>query len=407
MSDTRSTLPNSGDYVTPPSNQLTNDYYRPSPPIDSLASDLAPTLSSAPSAPQLYVTQQYPQKVLVMTEAHATAPLLSVRGLTTEFTTDRGLLRAVDNVSFDLDRGETVALVGESGCGKSVTSLSILRLIEPPGRVVSGRVLFDGTDLITLTEPSMRAVRGGQIGMIFQEPMSSLNPVYTVGDQIVEALRLHSQRSRSQAWARAVELLAMVGIPAPAERARAYPHQLSGGMRQRVMIAMALSCEPRLLIADEPTTALDVTIQAQILELIASLRARLGMSVLLITHDLGVVAEYAERVVVMYAGRVVERGPAPAVFADPRHPYTRGLLRSVPSFGHNLGASRLPTIQGTVPDLRTLPPGCRFRERCDVSFERCAVEEPVLYRVALPGELRGERATDSDPRVSRCHLEAR
>lgn len=342
-----------------------------------------------------------------MTEAHATAPLLSVRGLTTEFTTDRGLLRAVDNVSFDLDRGETVALVGESGCGKSVTSLSILRLIEPPGRVVSGRVLFDGTDLITLTEPSMRAVRGGQIGMIFQEPMSSLNPVYTVGDQIVEALRLHSQRSRSQAWARAVELLAMVGIPAPAERARAYPHQLSGGMRQRVMIAMALSCEPRLLIADEPTTALDVTIQAQILELIASLRARLGMSVLLITHDLGVVAEYAERVVVMYAGRVVERGPAPAVFADPRHPYTRGLLRSVPSFGHNLGASRLPTIQGTVPDLRTLPPGCRFRERCDVSFERCAVEEPVLYRVALPGELRGERATDSDPRVSRCHLEAR
>ncbi|MEZ4406288.1 MAG: ABC transporter ATP-binding protein [Polyangiales bacterium] len=334
-------------------------------------------------------------------------PLLSVRGLVTEFATDRGPLRAVDDVSFDVAAGETVALVGESGCGKSVTSLSVLRLIQPPGRVVSGRVTFDGRDLLQLSEPEMRKVRGGQIGMIFQEPMSSLNPVYTVGDQIVEALRLHSDRSRAAAWERAVELLGMVGIPSPAERARAYPHQLSGGMRQRVMIAMALSCEPRLLIADEPTTALDVTIQAQILELIASLRDRLGMAVVLITHDLGVVAEYAERVVVMYAGRVVERGPAERVFADPRHPYTRGLLRSVPSFGPNLGAKRLPTIRGVVPDLRSLPGGCRFRDRCDDAFEPCPKEEPPLYRVPAPGELRGERATDDDARVSRCYLEAR
>ncbi len=309
-------------------------------------------------------------------------PLLSVEHLTTEFTTDTGVLRAVDDVSFDLAAGGTLAVVGESGCGKSVTSLSILRLVQPPGRVVSGRIGFAGRDLLALPEAAMRAVRGAEVAMIFQEPMSSLNPVYTVGAQIEEALRVHRRRDRRGAWPRVVELLDMVGIPSPAERAEAYPHQLSGGMRQRVMIAMALACEPRLLIADEPTTALDVTIQAQILELLGKLRRELGMAVLLITHDLGLVAEFADDVVVMYAGRVVERGPTAEIFAAPRHPYTRGLLRSVPSYGDNLRARRLPTIQGMVPDLRSLPTGCRFRDRCDVAQPPCSEAEPGLF---LPG----------------------
>ena len=260
--------------------------------------------------------------------------LLSVRNLVTEFRTDGGVLRAVDDVSFDIPAGATVAVVGESGCGKSVTSLSILRLIQPPGRIASGQVLFEGRDLVTLPEREMRAVRGARIAMIFQEPMSSLNPVYTVGDQIIESLVIHQKRSKRDAWNRAVELLGLVGIPSPETRAKAYPHQLSGGMRQRVMIAIALACEPKLLIADEPTTALDVTIQAQILELLASLRTRLGMAVMLITHDLGLVAEFAEQVVVMYAGRVVERATVKQLFRSPQHPYTRGLLRSVPAVSY-------------------------------------------------------------------------
>ncbi|MFO0604346.1 MAG: ABC transporter ATP-binding protein [Polyangiales bacterium] len=319
-------------------------------------------------------------------------PLLSVRNLVTEFRTDEGALRAVDDVSFELPAGGTLGVVGESGCGKSVTSLSILRLIQPPGRVASGQIVFEGRDLLGLPEREMRAVRGARIAMIFQEPMSSLNPVYSVGEQIIESVVLHQKRSRADAWARAVELLTLVGIPSPAERAHAFPHQLSGGMRQRVMIAMALACEPKLLIADEPTTALDVTIQAQILELLASLRKKLGMAVMLITHDLGVVAEFADEVVVMYAGRVVERASVRELFAKPLHPYTRGLLRSVPSYGDNARAARLPTIPGVVPDLRHLPSGCRFRDRCDRAFDRCAAEEPALR----------ERGAG---RLARCHLD--
>ncbi len=296
----------------------------------------------------------------------------------TEFATDSGVLRAVDDVSFEIPSGGTIGIVGESGCGKSVTSLSILRLIQRPGRVASGRILFDGTDLLALSEAQMRAVRGQQIAMVFQEPMSSLNPVYTVGDQIAEGIILHQKKSRREALARAVELLDLVGIPSPGERVSAYPHQLSGGMRQRVMIAMALACDPRLLIADEPTTALDVTIQAQILELLGELRSRRGMAVMLITHDLGLVAEFAEHVVVMYAGRVVESAPVKELFRAPGHPYTRGLLRSVPSYADNARRTRLPTIPGVVPDLRKLPKGCRFRDRCDVAIARCGEEEPAL-----------------------------
>jgi oligopeptide/dipeptide ABC transporter ATP-binding protein len=304
--------------------------------------------------------------------------LLSVQNLVTEFRTEEGVLRAVDDVSFELDPGATLGIVGESGCGKSVTSLSLLRLIQSPGRIASGRIFFEGQDLLALPERAMRALRGARIAMIFQEPMSSLNPVYTVGAQIMESVLLHQERSRRQARERAVELLGLVGIPSPQERVDAFPHQLSGGMRQRVMIAMALACDPTLLIADEPTTALDVTIQAQILELLGRLRAQLGMAVVLITHDLGLVAEFAERVVVMYAGRVVEQAPVAELFARPLHPYTRGLLRSVPSYRDNARARRLPTIPGVVPDLRRLPPGCRFRDRCEDAIDRCAAAEPPL-----------------------------
>ncbi len=324
--------------------------------------------------------------------------LLSLQHLTTAFRTERGELRAVDDVSFDVPEGATVALVGESGCGKSVTALSILRLItDPPGRIVGGKLLFQGTDLLTLSERDMRRLRGASISMIFQEPMSSLNPVYTVGAQLTEALRLHLPLSRRAAKARAVELLGLVGIPSPAERVDSYPHQLSGGMRQRVMIAMALACDPKLLLADEPTTALDVTIQAQILELVRRLQAERKMSVLFITHDLGVVAEVAELVVVMYAGRVVERAGVQALFERPLHPYTQGLLGSMPG-RHAQGAPRrLPTIEGVVPDLAALPAGCRFAERCaervrrGVEGERCWREEPALR------ELGGGRA-------ARCHF---
>jgi peptide/nickel transport system ATP-binding protein len=321
----------------------------------------------------------------------APEPVLEVRHLTAGFSTDRGLVRAIDDVSFTLPRGGTVGLVGESGSGKSVTSLCILGLLpSPQGRVLGGEILLGGVDLLKLKERELRAVRGARVAMIFQEPMTSLNPVYSVGAQISEAIRLHRKVSRKEARARAIELLTLVGIPDPGARVDAYPHQLSGGMRQRVMIAMALSCDPEVLIADEPTTALDVTIQAQILDLLSSLRKKLGMSVLLITHDMGVVAHHVDEVVVLYAGRVIESAPVAQLFAAPRHPYTRGLLRSIPPVGTSRpGADRprrLPTIEGLVPSLHALPPGCRFEPRCDRRQERCVAEEPVLREIS-PGRL--------------------
>ncbi len=308
------------------------------------------------------------------------AALLQIDGLRTVFDTSAGEACAVDGVTFSVDAGESVAVVGESGCGKSVTALSILRLIRtPPGRIADGSIVFDGRNLLELDEAGMRGVRGNDIAMIFQEPMTSLNPVLTVGYQISEALRLHRGLDKAAAWKEAVRQLELVEMPDADARAASYPHQLSGGMRQRVMIAMALSCQPRLLIADEPTTALDVTIQAQILDLLESLRQRLGMALLLITHDLGVVAEHAERVIVMYAGRVVEEGPVEQVFTSPVHPYTRGLLRAVPRLGG--GGARLNTIRGTVPPLTSLPSGCRFRDRCDDAMAECAETDPRLESV--------------------------
>ncbi len=320
-------------------------------------------------------------------------PLLRVRDLVTSFRTEQGVLRAVDEVSFEVPEGATLGIVGESGCGKSVTALSILRLIpHPQGAIERGSIELRGKDILKLSEREMQEIRGNEISMIFQEPMTSLNPVYTVGAQVIEAIRLHQKKSRREARERAIEMLRLVGIPSPETNVDAYPHQLSGGMRQRVMIAMALACEPSLLIADEPTTALDVTIQAQILELIAKLRERLGMSIVLITHDLGVVAEVATHVVVMYAGRVVERAPVKSLFDHPRHPYTRGLLRSLPSFepiapeapaheGAPKKRARLPVIEGIVPDLMALPPGCRFADRCPMVIEECRREEPALAPV--------------------------
>ena len=306
-------------------------------------------------------------------------PLLSVQNLQTHFATPGGVVRAVDGVSFDVGAGETVAIVGESGCGKSVTSMSILRLIqEPPGRI-GGRILFEGTDLLKLPEPAMRRLRGNTISMIFQEPMTSLNPVLTIGRQIGESVRLHEGANASQAEARAVEMLTLVGIPAPGRRVREYPHQLSGGMRQRVMIAMALACNPKLLIADEPTTALDVTIQAQILDLMRDLQARLGSAILLITHDLGVVAETAQRVVVMYAGRKVEEAPVADLFARPQHPYTCGLLGAVPRLGTaGGGRTRLAEIPGLVPSLRQKIIGCPFAGRCQSATDLCRTVAPAV-----------------------------
>ncbi|HSK01323.1 MAG TPA: ABC transporter ATP-binding protein [Kofleriaceae bacterium] len=332
-------------------------------------------------------------------------PLLEVRDLVTEFRTDQGTVRAVDGVSFEVPRRGTVGLVGESGCGKSVTALSIMRLIAPPGRVASGEIRYAGKDLRALPEAEMRAIRGNRIAMIFQEPMTSLNPVFTAGEQVGEAVRLHQKKSRAEARRIAIEMFHKVGIPSPEERVDAYPHQLSGGMRQRVMIAMALACKPDLLIADEPTTALDVTIQAQILDLLRALQAELGMSILLITHDLGVVAETCDEVIVMYAGRVVERARAEALFAHPRHPYTAGLLRSVPSYGEDAGGAggageageggeggeageggggrkrRLVEIKGMVPPLTALPAGCKFADRCAIVQARCRAEEPALVTI--------------------------
>jgi oligopeptide/dipeptide ABC transporter ATP-binding protein len=305
-------------------------------------------------------------------------PLLQVENLRTYFHTRMGVLKAVDGVDLEVGEGRTLGIVGESGSGKSVTALSIMRLIERPGRVAEGsRILFGGRDLATLPERQMQAIRGNAISMIFQEPMTSLNPVYSAGNQITEAIRLHRRIGAQQARERAIELLELVGIPSPEQRFSAYPHQMSGGMRQRVMIAMALACEPRLLIADEPTTALDVTIQAQILELLRELRERLGMSIILITHDLGVVAEMCDDVAVMYAGRVVERGPVNAIFRNPQHPYTEALLRSIPLLGMTQ-AVPLNVIPGKVPSALHWPPGCRFAARCDYADERCRREEPPL-----------------------------
>jgi peptide/nickel transport system ATP-binding protein len=308
-------------------------------------------------------------------------PLLEVENLQTHFGTIDGVVRAVEGLSFHIDAGETVAIVGESGCGKSVTSMSILRLIqEPPGKV-AGSIRFEGRDLLALTEPEMQKIRGKDISMIFQEPMTSLNPVLTVGKQIGETLQLHEGLNWNDAEAKAVDMLTLVGIPAPGRRVREYPHQLSGGMRQRVMIAMALACNPKLLIADEPTTALDVTIQAQILDLMRDLKTRLGSAIMLITHDLGVVAEMAQRVVVMYAGRKVEEGSAEAVFLNPRHPYTRGLLGAVPKLGSSLsmvGRSKLTEIPGLVPSLRQRIVGCPFAGRCTLATADCHVIAPAV-----------------------------
>ena len=309
------------------------------------------------------------------------APVLEVRNLTTEFSVPGGVARAVDDMSFSIAPGETLCIVGESGSGKSVTALSIMQLLNtPPAAIRSGQVLMDGRDLLALSQSQMNQVRGNQLSMIFQEPMSSLNPVLTIGYQIAEVLRRHQGLSRSAAAAQAVELLTLVRIPEPARRAGEYPHQMSGGMRQRVMIAMALACRPRLLIADEPTTALDVTIQAQVLELIRDLQLRLGTAVLLITHDLGVVAETADRVIVMYAGRKVEEAPVRSLFAAPRHPYTRGLLRSMPRLGASAAApttERLVEIPGMVPALHALPPGCAFAPRCPLVQDVCRRQAPA------------------------------
>ncbi len=322
--------------------------------------------------------------------------LLEVKNLQTHFPTRAGLVRAVNGVSFYLDSGELLGLVGESGCGKSITALSIMRLIAPPGKIVGGEITFDGKNLLQLSDAEMRQIRGDDIAMIFQDPMTSLNPVFTVGEQIAEALRLHRKLSRKAARAAAIEAMQEVSIPDPARRVDDYPHQLSGGMRQRVMIAMALACDPKLLIADEPTTALDVTIQAQILELLDELRKNRELAVLLITHDLGVVAEVADRVAVMYTGRIVEESPVEELFARPKHPYTEGLLRSVPKLTSATVAKkqRLETIEGTVPSPTDLPPGCHFAPRCPHRMPRCTEEEIPLYDLegGREGALRAVRS---------------
>ena len=316
-------------------------------------------------------------------------PLLSIENLRTYFYTEAGVARAVDGVSLSIGAAETVGLVGESGCGKSVTAMSVLRLIQAPGRIEPGsKIIFEGKDMMTLADKPLRAIRGARIAMVFQEPMTALNPVFTVGDQIAEVVRIHGG-SKDEAWKKAVEMLGVVGIPSPADRAKDYPHQLSGGMRQRVVIAMALVMNPALVIADEPTTALDVTIQAQILELLRDLQQKFGTSILLITHDLGVVAETASRVIVMYGGEIVEEALVESLFSNAHHPYTEGLMRAMPRVGET--RDRLSTIPGTVPPPTAWPQGCRFRDRCPYSWERCETEHPPLYQIG-------------DGHVSRCHL---
>jgi len=308
--------------------------------------------------------------------------LLEVRSLRTTFLTAAGVVRAVDGVSWDIEEGETVALVGESGCGKSVSALSVMRLVaEPAGRIEGGEILYRGGDLLKLGEDEMRAIRGREIAMIFQEPMTSLNPVLSIGRQLTEGLEIHMRMKPGEARSRALELLALVGIPDPAQRLKQYPHHFSGGMRQRMMIAMALACNPSLILADEPTTALDVTIQAQILELMRDLSRRLRIAMLIITHNLGVVARYADRVNVMYAGRIIEQASAAELYANPRHPYTLGLLRSVPRLDEPRRA-RLEPIDGQPPDLSRLPPGCAFAPRCTFRAERCA-QVPPLHDIGL------------------------
>ena len=307
-------------------------------------------------------------------------PLLEVHELTVHFFTEEGVVRAVENVSFEIYPGEVLGLVGESGCGKTVTGLSLLRLIPiPPGRVVNGDILFDGRSLLGLEEKEMEKVRGNDIAMIFQEPMTSLNPVFTIGDQIMEAIILHQRLDKTEAKKRAIEMLDRVKIPSPEKRMDSYPHQLSGGMRQRAMIAMALSCQPKLLVADEPTTALDVTIQAQILHLLKEIQGEMGMSVILITHDLGVISEIADRLAVMYAGRIFEYGPIEAIFTRMRNPYTYGLMRSIPQLTEQRG--RLYAIPGQVPDPMHLPVGCKFHPRCHMMIEDCKKGEP-MYQVS-------------------------
>lgn len=310
--------------------------------------------------------------------------LLKIEDLQTHFFTPEGIVKAVDGVSFDIPRGRTLGVLGESGCGKSVTALSIMRLIpDPPGRIRKGAILFDGLDLVKISQNQMRSIRGNNISMIFQEPMTSLNPVYTIGNQIAETYITHQDMSPQEALGCSVRMLKMVGIPAPEKRAHEYPHQLSGGMRQRAMIAMAMACRPNLLIADEPTTALDVTIQAQILDLMLQLQEELGMAVMIITHDLGVIAEVSDQVVVMYAGEVVEYSPIDTLFVDPRHPYTAGLIKSIPKLGYKFTHGKIPLqeIPGIVPNLIRLPPGCLFAPRCDHVMDRCRMQRPPIFTI--------------------------
>jgi peptide/nickel transport system ATP-binding protein len=321
-----------------------------------------------------------------LSETEMAEKILEVKNLQTSFFTEDGVVRAVDDVSFDVYKGRTLGIVGESGCGKSVTSLSIMRLIpNPPGKTTGGQILYKGKDLLQIPMSEMRKLRGNELSMIFQEPMTSLNPVFTIGNQIRETIALHQDLSKSAVKDRAVEMLKLVGIPSPEKRVNDYPHQLSGGMRQRVMIAMALSCNPNVLIADEPTTALDVTIQAQILDLLRDLQQRVGMGLILITHDLGVVAEVADEVMVMYAGRAVEQGSVKEIFTNPKMPYTRGLLNSIPTLSKDptgkVKKKRLETIPGIVPSLLHLPKGCRFQERCTHVVAACREKEPELRAI--------------------------
>jgi len=320
----------------------------------------------------------------------AMTDLLEVKELQTHFPTRAGLVRAVNDVSFEIKEGELLALVGESGCGKSITALSIMRLIYPPGKIAAGSIKFKGEELTTASDERLRQIRGNDIAMIFQDPMTSLNPVFTVGEQIAEALRLHRKLDKKQAREAAIASMREVAIPSPERRVDDYPHQLSGGMRQRVMIAMALACDPELLIADEPTTALDVTIQAQILELLNELRTSRKLAVLLITHDLGVVADVADRVCVMYTGKIVEESDVAELFRDPKHPYTRGLLHSVPKLNAHktVANARLQTIEGVVPSPTDLPPGCHFEPRCEFRLERCSVEQIGLYEIGGGSKVR-------------------
>jgi len=316
-------------------------------------------------------------------------PLLQIKNLQTEFHIGKRVVKAVDGINLTVKAGEMLAIVGESGCGKSVTAMSIMRLLPQPPAQLTGEILFEGRDILTMSMNEMRDIRGKDISMIFQEPMTSLNPAYTVGEQISEGLRLHCQMDKKTAWAKSIEMLELVGIPAAAQRAGEYPHQLSGGMRQRVMIAMALSCNPRLLLADEPTTALDVTIQAQILDLIRNLVREFNTALIMITHDLGVVAEMAQNMIVMYAGRVVEQGTVAEVFSKPMHPYTAGLMDSIPQLDGSK-KERLHTIEGVVPDLSALPMGCSFTDRCEYAKEKCHFERPSL-------------SSPSDGRKVACH----